>query len=481
MVLRNLAEETIAELQRLMEAGELSAQELVGVYLDRYRSIDQSGPAINSIIEINPDAQDIAAELDRERQQSGPRGPLHGIPILLKDNVDTADRMSTSAGSLALASSHPARDAFVARRLRKAGAVLLGKTNMSEWANFRGSRSTSGWSGRGGQARNPHVLDRSPSGSSSGSASAVAAGLAVASLGTETDGSILSPASANGVVGIKPTVGLTSRSGVVPIAHSQDTVGPFGRCVADAAAVLDAIAGARPRLPAGKQSGKFPASVYAGALDLDGLRGARIGVARDVYFGYSAKADSIAEAALATMKKLGAEIIDPANIPTAHEMKETGTELEVLLYEFKTDLNAYLAQLGPDSPVHSLEDVISFNEEHAEQELAYIGQERLEKAKEKGPLTDHEYLQALDMNHRLARRNGIDAVMDELHLDAFTAGGGQVLADVVGPDRQLAVAAVGEHGELHAVWPAVVEQRLDRRAHRAPGVEDVIDDDDRQP
>lgn len=417
----NLQETSIADLQTLMERREITAGELVRFYLDRYRSIDVGGPAIKSIVEINEAALDVAARLDEERERSGPRGPLHGIPILLKDNINTADGMATSAGSLALAGFHPSRDAFVAKRLRAAGAVLLGKANMSEWANFRSSHSSSGWSARGGQNRNPYVLDRSPCGSSSGSASAVAAGLAAASLGTETDGSILCPASANGVVGIKPTVGLTSRSGVIPIAHSQDTVGPFGRCVADAAAVLDAIAGPRPRLPLSQESRRFPAGVYTPALDLDGLRGARIGVAREVYFGYSDKADAVAEEAIEAMRELGAEIVDPANIPTAREMKEGESELEVLLYEFKADLNLYLDTLEPRASVRTLEEVIAFNRQHADEELRFFGQERLEKAQNKGPLTERAYLEALETNHRLSRREGIDAVMDGLHLDALVA------------------------------------------------------------
>src|SRR5690349_2659267 len=310
---------TIAQLQAAMAGGTLTARRLVELYLERIAALDVNGPALHSVIETNPDALAIADQLDQERQTGGPRGPLHGIPILLKDNIDTADRMHTTAGSLALLDSRPARDAFVAERLHAAGAILLGKANMSEWANFRSTHSSSGWSARGGQAVNPYSLDRSPCGSSSGSASAVAANLVAVSLGTETDGSILCPASVNGVVGIKPTVGLTSRSGVIPIAHSQDTVGPFARTVADAAAVLTAIVGTDPRDPATSQARGAPVD-YAAGLNADALRGARIGLPREVYFGYSPATDALAEAAIQTMRALGATIVDPANIPNAKEM-----------------------------------------------------------------------------------------------------------------------------------------------------------------
>lgn len=409
---------TIAQLQAAMAGGTLTARRLVELYLERIAALDVNGPALHSVIETNPDALAIADQLDQERETGGPRGPLHGIPILLKDNIDTADRMHTTAGSLALLESRPARDAFVAERLRVAGAILLGKANMSEWANFRSTHSSSGWSARGGQARNPYALDRTPCGSSSGSASAVSAGLAAASLGTETDGSILCPASANGVVGIKPTVGLTSRAGVIPIAHSQDTVGPFGRTVADVAALLGALTGVDPRDAATSASaGRFAAD-YTRFLDKDGLRGARLGIAREVYFGYSEKTDVIAEAAIAAMEAAGAVIIDPADIPTAKQMGESHAELEVLHYEFKADLDAYLAGLNPEA-AHSLEDVIAFNEAHREQEMPYFGQEHMLAAQAKGPLTEPAYLAALAENHRLSRQEGIDAVMERLQLDAL--------------------------------------------------------------
>src|SRR2546421_2755645 len=335
-------EATIVELQAAMTAGQLSAQQLVVLYLEHIAAIDQLGPTLNSVIEINPDGLNTARALDPERPSSGARGPLHGIPILIKDNIATADRMQTTAGSLALLGSRPARDAFVVQRLREAGAILLGKTNLSEWANFRGNPSTSGWSGRGGQTRNPYVLDRNPCGSSSGSGVAIAANLAAASLGTETDGSILCPSSINSLVGIKPTVGLTSRAGVIPIAHSQDTVGPISRTVADAAAVLGALTGVDPLDTVTQESaGKFY-SDYTQFLDPNGLRGARIGIAREVYFGYSPKADVIINTAIERMRELGAVIIDPADIPTAKQISSSDSELTVLLFEFKADLNSYL-------------------------------------------------------------------------------------------------------------------------------------------
>ncbi len=414
-----LEEATIADLQAAMSSGRLTARRLTEMYLERIEALDRSGPALRSVIETNPDALDIADALDRERAASGSRGPLHGIPILLKDNIDTRDQMHTTAGSLALVDARPPRDAFVAERLRAAGAVLLGKANMSEWANFRSTHSSSGWSGRGGQALNPFALDRSPCGSSSGSATAVSANLAAAALGTETDGSIVCPATVNGVVGIKPTLGLTSRAGVIPISHSQDTVGPFGRTVADAAVVLGAIAGPDPLDPAteGAES-QFPGD-YTRFLDPQALRGARIGVAREVYFGYSEKTDAVAEAAIETLRSLGAEIVDPANIPTAKQMKDSESEMEVLLYEFKADMNAYLEGLGPDAPVRSLEELIAFNERHAEQEMPYFGQEIFLQAQAKGPLTEARYRQALEENRRLSREEGIDAALREHALDAL--------------------------------------------------------------
>ena len=417
---------TIADLGAGFRAGEFSIRELVGRYLERIEALDRHGPRLLSVIEINPEAMEIADALDHELRSRGPRGPLHGIPVLLKDNVDTADSMLTTAGSLALMDSRPQRDAFVVKQLREAGALLLGKTNMSEWANFRSPRSSSGWSARGGQCRNPYILDVSPCGSSSGSAAAIAASLAAVAVGTETDGSIVCPASVNSVVGIKPTLGLVSRAGVIPIAHSQDTVGPFGRTVSDAAALLGVLTGADPRDTA-TMSGGNPRSLgdsgsdardYSRYLDAEGLRGARIGVPRTVYWGNSEKSDAIAEAALALMRQLGAEVIDPADIPTAEALQEEPGEMEVLLYEFKHDLDAYLVERG-DPVSRSLEDLIRFNEEHAGKELRYFGQEHFLRAQEKGPLTDPSYLDALAKNHRLSRQDGIDAVMEKYQLDAL--------------------------------------------------------------
>ena len=414
-----LEEQTIAELQAAMESGQYTSQRLVEMYSERIAALNTNGPMLRAVIEMNPDALAIAERLDRERAEHGPRGPLHGIPILLKDNIDTADGMETTAGSLALVGVKRAQDAHVAARLREAGAVILGKANMSEWANFRSTHSSSGWSGRGGQARNPYALDRSPCGSSSGSASAVAANLCAVSVGTETDGSILCPASINGVVGIKPTVGLTSRVGVVPISHSQDTIGPFARTVGDAAILLGALAGADPRDSVTQASaGHIPAD-YRASLSPDALRGARIGIPREIYTSYSEKVDAVFARVIETLKSLGAVLVDPANIPSAKQMRESEAELTVLLYEFKADLNAYLATLGPEAQAHTLEELIAFNRAHAEQEMPYFGQELFELAQQKGPLSDQEYLDARAECLRLARDEGIDAVMRQHNLDAL--------------------------------------------------------------
>jgi amidase len=418
-----LEEMTIADAAAALAAGETTAHELTRMYLERIAAIDQHGPRLRSVIEINADALDLARASDRERAAGQVRGPLHGVPILLKDNIATADAMETTAGSLALVGARSQADAFVAARLRAAGAVLLGKANLSEWANFRSLHSSSGWSGRGGQCLNPYALDVTPSGSSSGSGAAVAANLAFAALGTETDGSILSPASANGIVGLKPTVGLTSRAGVIPIAHSQDTVGPMTRTVADAALVLEAIAGVNPADAATAAARGIPTN-YSAVLDPDGLRGARIGIPREVYWGYSPPADAIAEAAIAVLRELGAEIVDPAEIPTAKELASgwppsDDAPLTVLLYEFKADLNAYLAGVDAPTGVRTLADLIAFNEQHADQEMPFFGQELFLMAEEKGPLTEPAYREALARNHRLSRQEGIDAVLSAHHLDAL--------------------------------------------------------------
>jgi amidase len=418
---------SIRRLQEYMAAGELTARAVAEGYLARIDRIDRNGPCLNSVIELNPDALDIADALDDERRVAGPRGPLHGVPILLKDNIDTADRMSTTAGSLALAGSNASRDATVARRLRQAGALILGKANLSEWANFRSSHSTSGWSSRGGQTRNPYALNRNPCGSSSGSAVAVAADLCAAAVGTETDGSIICPSHANGIVGIKPTVGLVSRAGIIPIAHSQDTAGPMARTVADAVALLTVLAGADSRDPA--TAGCEPAGDYSAFLDPQGLRGARVGVARN-FTGADSRVDAILEECVRLMADLGAEIIDPANVEVPKELEEN--ELEVLLYEFKADLNAYLAE-HPDAPVRSLVEIIEFNERHRETVMPYFGQEMMLLAETRGPLTDEAYLRALAANHRHTRAEGIDATLRRHALDAIVApsGGPAWLTDYV--------------------------------------------------
>lgn len=406
---------SIAALAAAQAAGTLTATALLELYLARIARLDGQTRAI---VEINPDAREIAATLDRERAAGQLRGPLHGIPIVVKDNIDTADRMQTTAGSLALVGPPAHQDAGVIAKLRAGGALILGKANLSEWANYRSTRSSSGWSGRGRQTRNPHALDRTPSGSSSGSAVAAAAGFAAATLGTETDGSIVSPAGACGIVGIKPTVGLTSRAGVIPIAHSQDTVGPLARTVADGAALLSVIVGPDPRDPATLISGDAPPPDYMCFLDPDGLRGARIGVARSPYFEHSEHARGVIESALATLRAAGAILVDPADIPTVAAIAKRPPT--VLDYEFKADLAAYLAT-RPDLPVRDLADVIAFNTAHAAAELPYFLQEILVRAQACGPLTEPTYLEALAMNRHLAREAGIDAALREHRLDALVA------------------------------------------------------------
>jgi amidase len=413
-----LDELTITELQQGMQSGKYSARELVEKYSDRISDIDKKGPALAAVIEMNPDAEQIAAALDRERKERGPRGPLHGIPILIKDNIDTKDRMMTTAGSLALVGSKPLNDAFVAQKLREAGAVILGKTNLSEWANFRSTKSSSGWSGRGGQTKNPYSLDRNPCGSSSGSGAAVAANLCAAAIGTETDGSIVCPSSANSLVGIKPTIGLVSRAGIIPIAHSQDTAGPMARTVSDAAILLTALTGIDSRDEATNARRGQPAIDYTKFLDKDGLRGMRLGVARK-HFGFNERVDKLMSDLLDEMKKLGAVLVDPADVPTTGKFDDS--EFEVLLYEFKADLNTYLAGLGPQAPVRSLKDVIAFNEKNRAREMPYFGQDIMIKAEAKGPLTSKAYLAALRKNDLLTRTQGIDYVMKKNRLDALIA------------------------------------------------------------
>jgi amidase len=412
-----LDEVTLAGLQQRMAAGERSSRQITEAYLARIAALDRRGPELRSVIETNPEALEIASGLDAERRAKGARGPLHGIPVLVKDNVDTADKMTTTAGSLALEGSIPKQDAHVARRLREAGAVLLGKANLSEWANFRSTRSISGWSGRGGQCRNPYALDRNPCGSSSGSGVAVSANLAPLAVGTETDGSIVCPATSCGIVGIKPTVGRVSRAGVIPISHTQDTAGPMARTVADAAALLAALAGPDPRDPATSAAGAH-AFDLARALDPDGLRGARIGVARNMA-GFHPDTDRLFDEAVAEMKRRGALIVDPAEVPGIKELGDP--EFEVLLYEFKAGLEAYLAALGASARVKSLADLIAFDDANHEREMPFFGQEILLKAQQKGPLTSPEYQKALETCARLARKEGLDAVLEKHKLDALVA------------------------------------------------------------
>jgi amidase len=402
-----------------MAAGKMTARSITQQYLDRIGELDRKGPTLRHVIETNPDALTIADTLDQERKAGRVRGPLHGIPILLKDNIDTADRMTTTAGSLALAGSIPLQDAFIAAKLRAAGAILLGKTNLSEWANFRSTHSSSGWSGRGGQAKNPYVLDRNPCGSSSGSGGAVSANLCAAAIGTETDGSIVCPSSANGIVGIKPTLGLVSRAGIIPIAHSQDTAGPMARTVRDAAMILNALAGIDPRDPATSSAHSRGRVDYTSNLDPNGLRGARIGVARTRFFGYSDVTDKVISDAIDAMKAQGAVIVDPANIATAGKFDDS--EFDVLLYEFKADLNKYLESLGPKAPVKTLADIIAFNEQHKDTSMPWFGQEIMIQAQAKGPLTEKKYRDALAKDLKMSRVDGIDATMNKYKLDAIVA------------------------------------------------------------
>src|SRR5271163_3083959 len=429
-----LDEITITDLQDGMKSGKYTARSLVEMYSARIDEIDKHGPAINSVIELNPDALSIADALDQERKAKGPRGPLHGVPVLIKDNIDTADRMMTTAGSLALVGSRPAQDSFVVKKLRAAGAVILGKTNLSEWANIRSSHSTSGWSGRGGLTRNPYALDRNPCGSSSGTGAGISANLCAVGIGTETDGSIVCPSSSNGLAGIKPTVGLVSRSGIIPISHGQDGAGPMCRTVRDAAILLGALTGVDPRdsATAGSQGKSF--TDYSQFCDPNGLKGARIGVARK-YFGFSEAVDALMEQSLDALKKQGATLVDPADVETLGKFDES--ELLVFMYELKADLNNYLAALGPGAPVRTLKDVIDFNDRNRQKEMPYFGQDLFLKAEAKGPLTEKAYLDALDKNHQLARTKGIDATMDKYRLDAMVAptGGPAWLTDLINGDH----------------------------------------------
>jgi len=418
---KKMKEYSINEIQALMEKGEISARKLTEMYLTRIHEVDKSGPKLNSIIEINPEALEIAENLDKEWKNKKIRGPLHGIPVIIKDNINTADKMQTTAGSLAFKVHIALEDAFIVKKLREAGAIILAKANLSEWANFRSTRSTSGWSSRGGQTLNPYSLDRSPCGSSSGSAVAVAANLCSVAIGTETDGSIICPSQVNSIVGIKPTIGLVSRTGIIPISHNQDTAGPMARTVRDAAILLGIIAGVDPDDTSTlKHNNEIP-SDYTKFLDSNGLNGARIGVTRN-YFGKNDRIDLIIEGAIKKMKELGAEIIDPVEIKTIDDLEDP--EFEILLFDFKHDLNEYLAKYGPINSIKNIDDIIQFNKEHQEKVMPYFGQEIFIMASEKGPLTSDEYKEALKKCHRLARDEGIDAVLKEHQLDAIIAPSG---------------------------------------------------------
>ncbi len=424
-------EQTIFEMQQKMSTGELTSRQLIESFLEKINSTDKNGAQINSIIELNPDAQSIATRLDAERISGRVRSPLHGIPILIKDNINTHDKMQTTAGSLALEGNIAPRDAFIVKQLRKAGAIILGKTNLSEWANFRGKRSISGWSSRGGLTRNPYALDRSACGSSSGSGAAVAANLCAAAIGTETDGSIICPAQTNGIVGIKPTLGLLSRSGIIPIAHSQDTAGTMARTVADAAILLGALTGVDEKDSATKRGAKHMLKDYTKFLDENGLKGARIGVARNMC-GTDTRINKFFESSIDVMKHLGAVIVDPANLPNFDKFGKT--ESDVLHYEFKADLNKYLA--SANAGVKNMEDVIKFNEENKARVMPYFGQEHMLTAQEKGSLRDKNYREALAKNLLLTRKNGIDAVMKKYKLDAIIvpSGGPAWMIDLANGD-----------------------------------------------
>ncbi|MGD0591476.1 MAG: amidase [Bacteroidota bacterium] len=413
-----LEETSISELAEGMASGKYTARSITEKYLARIEAIDRQGPALRSVIELNPDALAIADALDKERKEKDARSPLHGIPVLIKDNIGTADRMATTAGSLALVGAKPPKDAFLVQQLRSAGAVIFGKTNLSEWANIRSSHSTSGWSGRGGLTKNPYALDRNTSGSSSGSGAAVSANLCAAAVGTETDGSIVSPSSINGIVGIKPTVGLISRTGVIPISHTQDTPGPMARTVRDAAIVLGVLAGIDAEDKVTGDSRGKSSTDYTQYLNPKGLEGARIGVVRK-YFGFHAGVDKVINDALNVLKQQGAVLVDPADIPTIGKFDDA--ELDVLMYELKSDLNDYFARLGAGAPVHSLKELIEYNEKNAKSEMPYFGQELFLKAEAKGPLTSKKYIDALKLCRRMSRKEGIDATMKKFKLDALVA------------------------------------------------------------
>ncbi len=431
-----LDEITIDTLSSGFKSSKYTVRSVAEKYIKRINEIDKSGPAINSVIQLNPDALKIADALDKELKEKGPRSPMHGIPVLIKDNIDTADNMETTAGSLALMDAKPEKDSFLVKQLRDAGVLILGKTNLSEWANMRSSHSTSGWSGRGGLTKNPYALDRNCSGSSSGSGAAAAASLCTVAIGTETDGSVVSPSSLNGLVGIKPTVGLVSRAGIIPISHSQDTAGPMARTVRDAAILLGAMAGADEEDEATQNKDRTNVNDYTKFLDKDGLKGARIGVLRQ-YFGFLPSVDKIMDASLEILRKQGAILIDPIVIDTMGKFDDS--EASVLRYELKADMAAYLKHRGNSTSFHTLKDLIDFNVKHADKEMRYFNQELFLQAEAKGPLTDPEYLEAVEKNHRMTREEGIDAVMNKHHLDAIVSptDGPAWMTDLVDGDHFL--------------------------------------------
>ena len=427
-----LEEVTVSDLQKSMENGEYTSRKICELYLERIKEIDQADGGLKSVLELNPDALSIADNLDKERDAGKVRGPLHGIPIMVKDNIDTADKMMTTAGALALVGNIASSDAFIIKKLRDAGAVLLGKTNLSEWANFRSTRSSSGWSGRGRQTSNPYALDRNPCGSSAGSGAAVSANLCAITIGTETNGSIVCPASTNGVVGIKPTVGLWGRSGIIPISETQDTAGPMARTVADAVALLGPLTGADPRDERTNESEGKNFTNYTQFLNNDGLQGKRLGVMRSS-FGFHEKVDKIMEEAIAVLEQAGATIVDPVEIKTRREYGNSGYQL--MLYEFKDGVNKYLS--SANATVKTLAEVIAFNKEHADESMPYFEQEILEEAEEKGDLNSKEYKEALTKVLSLSREKGIDATLAEHNIDAIIAptGGPSWPIDVINGDH----------------------------------------------
>ena len=429
-----LEEATVADLQARMASGELSATRITELYLERIAMVDRAGPTINSVLVTNPDAISLAARADSERAAGKVRGPLHGIPVLLKDNIDTADQMRTTAGSLALAESTAARDAGLVARLREGGAVILGKVNLSEWANIRSSRSTSGWSAVGGLTKNPYVLDRNACGSSAGTGASIAANLACVGIGTETDGSIVCPANANGLVGIKPTVGLISRAGIVPISHTQDTAGPMCRTVRDAAALLSVVAGADPRDPTTASSAGHLLADYTSACDAGALKGARIGVVRQL-FNAGPQVDAVMAEALEALRSAGAILVDPVDIPSLAQLGDA--EYTVLLHELKADMAAYLATCGPNVPHRSLGDLIRFNEANREAEMRWFGQETFEMAERTQGLDAPAYRAALAKCLRLTRAEGVDRALATYKVDALVAptGGPAWVTDLVNGDH----------------------------------------------